>query len=114
MLALDPVSFRARFRRRRASLRLAAGDRVARDLARYASSFFARWKPSGLLLSGGLTAAAVCEELGIGELELKREVFPGVVVSEAEGPHGRVSVVTKPGGFGGADALVRLAAWVAR
>lgn len=84
------------------------GEAIARALARHAALAFEKWKPRKLLFSGGLTAAAVSEELGIRELVLVRELTPGLVLSEALSERGRYSAVTKPGGFGAADSLERL------
>ncbi len=100
ILALDP----ARFRRLLAA-RSWQGERIARGLARLAAKASALRAPDVLLLSGGLTAAAVCEAMGIPELRLRREVEAGLVASEADGPAGRLTVLTKPGGFGSKDAL---------
>jgi uncharacterized protein YgbK (DUF1537 family) len=107
-LALDPGLFRIPAGRR---LRSASGERLARALARYAAKVIWRWKPSGLFLSGGLTAAAVFDELGIGEFTLRGEVLPGLVASEAQVPGlGAIRVLTKPGGFGSPDLIRRLTA----
>lgn len=109
ILALDPGTFRSHFRRNRLSA-LRAGERIARALAGRAAEVMWRLRPDGLLLSGGLTAAAVCERLGISRLVLRSELLPGVVASEARVPRyaGRTAVITKPGGFGEAAALARL------
>jgi uncharacterized protein YgbK (DUF1537 family) len=103
ILVLDP----ARFRRLLAA-RSCKGERIARGLARLATRTARSWGPDSLLLSGGLTAAAVCEAMGIPELRLRREVAAGLVASEADGPRGRLLVLTKPGGFGSKDALVAI------
>jgi D-threonate/D-erythronate kinase len=61
-----------------------------------------------LLLTGGATARSVLERLGVERIEIVASLFPGVV-------HGRVMVagravdlITKSGGFGERDLLVRL------
>ncbi|PTW63202.1 uncharacterized protein YgbK (DUF1537 family) [Breoghania corrubedonensis] len=65
-------------------------------------------KPATLFACGGESAAAILRRLGVGLLELKGEALPGIPVSRAlDGPVGLV-VVTKSGGFGEPDALVRL------
>lgn len=99
----------ARFRRKQVRAQ-ARAERLARGIARHAAAIVADWKPMGLVLSGGLTAAVVCEELGIRELALARELSPGIVASTAEGPHGRMWVVTKPGGFGAPGDLRKFVA----
>ena len=62
----------------------------------------------GLVLTGGDVASAVCRELGVRAIDLFGEVQPGI-------PYGvlrslgadNLPVVTKAGGFGDADALVK-------
>ena len=59
-----------------------------------------------LFLTGGDTALAVLKKLGIIELRLKKELTPGIVLTQVMG--GRfngMAVITKAGGFGEPDAL---------
>jgi len=63
---------------------------------------------SGLVLTGGAIAFATCQALGIVTLEIEGEVAPGipagvVVGGEREG----MRLVTKAGGFGEEDALLK-------
>lgn len=62
--------------------------------------------PAGatLVLSGGATAQVILRALGIGMLELHGEVLPGMPIARIDG----FTIVTKSGGFGGPDALLRL------
>jgi len=85
-----------------------AGWRLARELAARAARLIRARRPGGVVLSGGMTAAAVCAALGIRALRLVREIEPGVVLAEAACGGGVLRVVTKPGGFGGPGALRRL------
>jgi len=107
LLTLDPAKFRHALGRTPTARRL-AGERVARGLARAAAGVVRRWKPAVLMLSGGLTAAAVCEALRVRSLTLVREAAPGVVLSTARWPGGRAEVLTKPGGFGGPDVFTTM------
>jgi uncharacterized protein YgbK (DUF1537 family) len=59
----------------------------------------------GLVLTGGDTASAVLRSLGVGRLQLTGELEPGVPQAIAW-PGGHM-VVTKAGGFGADDALLR-------
>jgi D-threonate/D-erythronate kinase len=64
----------------------------------------------GMTLSGGDTALAILRALGAKGIKIEREVLPGipfgqVMGGEAEG----LVVVTKAGGFGKEDALVKVA-----
>lgn len=59
-----------------------------------------------LILSGGATAQVILEQLGIGVLEVLGEALPGLPIARAGG----LTVITKSGGFGDPDTLVRLTA----
>ena len=60
------------------------------------------------MLTGGDTALAVCRALGASALWLDGEIERGMPRGRlADGPHEGLSVVTKAGGFGGGDALLR-------
>ncbi|KKB80171.1 hypothetical protein VW35_07010 [Devosia soli] len=61
---------------------------------------------SMLILSGGATAQVILEQLGIGVLEVLGEALPGLPIARAGG----LTVITKSGGFGDPDSLVRLTA----
>lgn len=58
-----------------------------------------------VLLTGGATAEAVLDALAMDVLDLHGDVFPGLPVSTC----GDLTIVTKSGGFGDADVLLRLA-----
>jgi uncharacterized protein YgbK (DUF1537 family) len=89
-------------RRRETAARLADGARAQVERAR----------PGALLLTGGETAIAVLRSLGAGGLRLTGELEPGLALGTlAGGPFDGLAVMTKAGGFGDADALVR--AWEA-
>lgn len=62
--------------------------------------------PAGatLVLSGGATAQVVLRALGIGILDLRGEALPGMPIARANG----FTIITKSGGFGQPDALLRL------
>ena len=64
----------------------------------------------GLLVTGGDTARLVCNALRIDAIHLRGEIAPGIPWGTVEGgaAHG-LHIVTKSGGFGNADALVRVA-----
>src|SRR5207244_2052723 len=80
----------------------------ARALASAALPLLDQRVVTGLVLTGGDTAAAVCRALGAECLELGGEVLPGMPTGTLLG--GRrpgLRIVTKSGGFGPPDALVR-------
>mgnify|MGYP001605629115 CR=1 FL=1 len=86
----------------------AQGWRIATELATRAARLVRERRPGGLVLSGGLTAVAVCLALGISALRLVGEIEPGLVLSEAPFGPGVLRIVTKPGGFGDPGCLRRL------
>jgi uncharacterized protein YgbK (DUF1537 family) len=57
-----------------------------------------------LVLSGGATAQVVLRALGIGILDLRGEALAGLPIARAGG----FTIITKSGGFGQPDALLRL------
>lgn len=61
---------------------------------------------STLLLTGGATAEAVMEEMGINRFRLAGECLPGLGSAHARG----LCIIMKSGGFGAPDTLVRIAA----
>jgi uncharacterized protein YgbK (DUF1537 family) len=63
-----------------------------------------------LVLSGGDTAALVCDALRVHTIELEREIAPGIPCGVlGGGPFAGLPVVTKSGGFGSPDALIEIA-----
>jgi uncharacterized protein YgbK (DUF1537 family) len=63
-----------------------------------------------LVLSGGDTAAAVCRDAGARRIDLCDEILPGIPWGILRcGRFDGVPVVTKSGGFGAPDALLRVA-----
>ncbi len=94
------------------------GTRLDAGIAEQAAGLFARAagalcraEKCGLVYAtGGATAVAAAGELGFGSITLRRELMPGVVLSEcfAEGCPARW-FVSKAGGFGRPDTLTRLA-----
>lgn len=62
-----------------------------------------------LILSGGVTARSVCEALGAYGMRMRDEIFPGIPESRLlGGPFDGLIIVTKPGGFGAGDTLIRI------
>jgi uncharacterized protein YgbK (DUF1537 family) len=71
-------------------------------------SVFTAASPAALILTGGDTAAFVLRALGAQAIRLAGEVAPGIPWGIVEGgPADGCGVVTKSGGFGERDALVR-------
>jgi len=78
---------------------------LAAALARMAASVAG--EIGALAASGGETARAVFDSLGIARLRLLGEVEKGVPVSTTENWNRLLPVITKAGDFGGADALLK-------
>jgi uncharacterized protein YgbK (DUF1537 family) len=63
----------------------------------------------GLVLTGGDLAMGVCGRLGASALSIQEEVLPGIPCSSlTDGPFKGLRLVTKAGGFGEKDALLRI------
>ncbi|GAA6527621.1 four-carbon acid sugar kinase family protein [Intrasporangium sp. DVR] len=87
-----------------ASVEPARSAQLAQGFAEVVSPLAARF--AGVFLSGGETARAVLDLLGVQALTVMAELEPGTVVSTTT--TGQV-VVTRPGSFGDADSLNRTA-----
>ena len=83
-------------------------EQIAARLAQTAAMTLESAAPAGLLLTGGETARAVCRALGCTRLWLGGEVEPGIPWSRmADGRFPGLRVITKAGGFGSEESLVR-------
>ena len=92
----------------------ADGRAVAASLATIVSHVFDRAPVGGLVLTGGDTASAVCDALGVRSLWLTGEVEPGIAAATLIGGRcDNLGVVTKAGGFGDSDALRRAVTFLA-
>jgi len=77
-------------------------------LADAAQGIMASHRLGGLFLSGGDIALAICGRLSVSAIRVHGEVEPGIPAGEARGGRANgMRVVTKAGGFGTPDALVR-------
>lgn len=81
---------------------LGEGLSLCRSLARLVAPFAMR--SGGLVSTGGETARAVLQAVGVTGLRLVSELEPGVPLSVTEG-WGPVPVITKAGAFGTVDTL---------
>ncbi|OLT14628.1 hypothetical protein BJF78_18100 [Pseudonocardia sp. CNS-139] len=86
-----------------------AAAALAAGLARTAVAVLAAAPGAGLVLTGGTTALAVATALGATEMRVLGEVAEGLPIGELVAGDLRVPVVTKSGGFGARDALLRAA-----
>lgn len=83
----------------------AASEQVAAGLGMIAGGICREMLPGGLVLTGGDTALAVCQALGVTGIDLIREVEPGIPLGRLVGPR-PYAAVTKAGAFGSEQALV--------
>ncbi len=84
------------------------GAEIAQKFAKTISNALPEIIPSGMFLTGGETALAVCQTMKIKHLWLKGECEPGVPWSLGK----QQFVVTKAGGFGKEDTLMRGLNWL--
>jgi 4-hydroxythreonine-4-phosphate dehydrogenase len=84
------------------------GQSVSAALGQFIANAAAQHWPD-LVLTGGETARAVIDAIGITSLRPVHEIHHGAVASVA--PDGR-RVVTRPGSFGDADSLVTIARYL--
>jgi len=78
--------------------------RLAERMARAAAPLVRR--AASLVLTGGDTARAVLDHLGVHRLQVHGEIEPGICLSRAGS--GGPAIVTKAGGFGDGGSLVRV------
>jgi len=77
-------------------------------MAEIAAGILASQKFAGLFLSGGDIALEVCRRLGVSAIRVHGEVEPGVPAGELiGGQYQGMRVVTKAGGFGTEEALIK-------
>jgi len=78
---------------------------VEEALGAVASAVLDGVRVSGLILTGGATALSVCKALEVEDFEILEEVEPGIPLLSLTGG---LRAVTKAGGFGGEDALIKI------
>lgn len=86
-------------------------DRVAGIFAGHVAAEVDRLRPATLLMTGGDTTFAVLRGLGVTTLQVQGETVGGLPwfeVPKADG--GAIAAVSKSGGFGSADILLRILA----
>jgi uncharacterized protein YgbK (DUF1537 family) len=81
---------------------------VSRNTGVLARKIYSMVRPSTLVLFGGDTAYGVASALGIQGMRPVREISQGVVVSRARRAGHGLCLITKAGGFGPPDVLLRI------
>jgi uncharacterized protein YgbK (DUF1537 family) len=88
---------------------------IARDLAKEAAAGPRKDEPTGWILTGGATAGSFLRALGVNSLEVAGEVAPGIpYLLPQEGQLAGSPVITKSGGFGEPDAMIRIVKFLLR
>jgi len=88
---------------------------IAGIMAEIVAGVLASHKFGGIFLSGGDIAVDVCRRLQVSAIQVHGEVEPGVPAGELLGGQYRgMRVVTKAGGFGTEEALVKSIAYLER
>jgi len=83
-------------------------ETVAQILGFMGAAILRKQKVTGIILTGGDTAVAVCRALGVTSIRVLEEVAPAIPLGEMKTADGNVMwVITKAGAFGGPDALVK-------
>ena len=83
-------------------------ESVAQRLGEIVAQVARRIPLQGLVLTGGDVAMSVCTALGAHWLALCGEAQPGIALGRlADSPYEGVSIITKAGGFGAEDALMK-------
>ncbi|NPV09581.1 MAG: hypothetical protein HPY83_16680 [Anaerolineae bacterium] len=112
-----PLSLREAYSRTGLVALMAPPERLLGDeagflqdaLAQAASQAVQELDARGIFVTGGQTLLAVLKALDVEELSPESEVAPGLVLSWAEADGGRrLQVISKAGGFGEEDVLLRL------
>jgi uncharacterized protein YgbK (DUF1537 family) len=91
------------------SLQLESSSEIAAHLGQAAARLLRRYDLGTIVMSGGDTALAVFRALGVTDAVLRRELSPGVATGTVQLDGSPLTFVTKSGGFGDRDALIKIA-----
>ncbi len=84
-----------------------AAGRLSVEMGRFAATLIKKFKPFGVLLTGGETAINTVHALGATGIKIDREILPGIQCGTLTGCAVKSLVVTKAGGFGSNDAILK-------
>jgi uncharacterized protein YgbK (DUF1537 family) len=85
---------------------------IAKNVATLAAEVINRSIVENLVVFGGDTAVAVMDKMQCSGIVPINEIFPGIPVSETNIKGRILKLITKAGGFGGEDALVKIRNYV--
>jgi len=84
-------------------------EAISKSLGRVAAVLLKQRHFGALVLTGGDLAMGVYTRLSATALRIEDEVLPGIPLSSlADGPYANLRLVTKAGGFGEKDAMVKI------
>jgi len=84
-------------------------EEVAEELAEGVAALLQRRRVSAVVATGGDTALAILQRLGVAILRVAGSLLPGIPVSRIQCGESPLWFVTKAGGFGSPDAFVTIA-----
>jgi D-threonate/D-erythronate kinase len=80
---------------------------TAKILGETGAAILRQQNVAGVILTGGDTASAVCQALGVTGIRILEEIAPAIPLGKMKTPEGKSFwVITKAGAFGNSDALV--------
>lgn len=86
-----------------------SNENIKQIIAKEATSIYGRNNISSIISTGGDTSSCVLESLGLNRIDLIEEIILGIPYGIASSSDGnKIKIVTKSGGFGKEDALVKL------
>lgn len=86
-----------------------SNENIKEIIAKEAFHIYSKNDISSIIATGGDTGSCVLESLGLDRIDLVEEVMLGIPYGVASGTKGKkVKIVTKSGGFGKEDALIKL------
>lgn len=84
-------------------------ETISRVLAIFTRKFLQQRKLDGLFIGGGDTATAICDELSVSAIKLRGEIDTGIPFGKiVSGPAHGLTIITKAGGFGNDDAILKV------
>ena len=81
---------------------------IAKNMAIFIKSILETQGINTLVIIGGDTLSAIIEALGCNYIIPKIEILPGIIISEVVSEKYNLKIITKAGGFGSKDVLLKI------
>ncbi len=81
---------------------------VPKQIGRMVAEIFKESSFTMLCVFGGDTLNGILNALGAESIEPNRELFPGVALASVFGTFGKIHLITKPGGYGEKNEIVKI------